>query len=460
MRNRFVSPTMPIRLGRLALGLAVGVSMLSSTAARADDEAPQAPFEIGVFGGGHFFNRLHWLGRADDEGDEKSPKSSFTLGLRAGWNFHKHLALEAEFAFASTKNRDLTTPMTILSYRAQLLYDILGEGKLRPFVTAGFGWMVSRVDDRELVDNDIDTVLHAGIGVKYAITDMIGVRFDGRIIAPPAAFSGILKVGDESAYDGPDWEALLSVYVALGAGEKAQPPPPAPAPPPPPPPVDDDPDKDGIKGDADKCPDKAEDKDGFEDEDGCPEPDNDGDGILDGDDKCPNKAENKNGVDDEDGCPEEDTDGDGFFGSADKCPDAPETKNNYKDDDGCPDEIPAAVKKFTGVIEGINFKTGSAVILRGSYPLLDRAVEVLKEFNDVRMEISGHTDDRGKDDMNQTLSQKRAESVKAYFVGKGIADNRLVALGQGETAPIADNKTSGGRAKNRRTEFKLINSGK
>jgi len=153
----------------------------------------------------------------------------------------------------------------------------------------------------------------------------------------------------------------------------------------------------GIVGAADKCPDQAEDKDGFEDEDGCPDPDNDKDGIPD---------------------------------VSDKCPDEPETKNGYKDDDGCPDEVPAAIKKFTGVIEGINFKSGRATLLPGSYALLDRAVGVLKEYPEVRLEISGHTDSRGKADKNRDLSQARADAVKTYFIGRGIDSGRVTSIGR------------------------------
>jgi outer membrane protein OmpA-like peptidoglycan-associated protein len=99
-------------------------------------------------------------------------------------------------------------------------------------------------------------------------------------------------------------------------------------------------DGDGIKDDVDKCPDEPEDFDGFEDTDGCPDPDNDQDGILDVDDLCPNTPENYNGIEDNDGCPEkteEDRDGDGIPDSVDKCPDVPEDKDGYEDKDGCPD---------------------------------------------------------------------------------------------------------------------------
>jgi len=97
-------------------------------------------------------------------------------------------------------------------------------------------------------------------------------------------------------------------------------------------------DNDGIMDNADQCPTEAEDKDGVEDTDGCPDPDNDGDTILDKDDKCPNQAEDSDGFQDTDGCPDPDNDGDGVDDSHDQCPDKKETMNGFKDDDGCPDE--------------------------------------------------------------------------------------------------------------------------
>ena len=99
-------------------------------------------------------------------------------------------------------------------------------------------------------------------------------------------------------------------------------------------------DGDGYKDDQDGCPDEPEDFDGFEDSDGCPDPDNDNDGILDVDDRCPNVAEDRDGDEDEDGCPEGsdgDRDGDGILDSRDKCPDDPEDRDGFEDRDGCPD---------------------------------------------------------------------------------------------------------------------------
>jgi hypothetical protein len=96
-------------------------------------------------------------------------------------------------------------------------------------------------------------------------------------------------------------------------------------------------DEDGIVDESDFCPLQAEDLDGFEDEDGCPDPDNDRDGIPDLTDECPNEPESLNGYMDDDGCPEPDSDGDGVGDALDNCPLEPEDKDQFQDDDGCPD---------------------------------------------------------------------------------------------------------------------------
>jgi outer membrane protein OmpA-like peptidoglycan-associated protein len=156
---------------------------------------------------------------------------------------------------------------------------------------------------------------------------------------------------------------------------------------------------------------------------------------------------------------------------ADKCPEEPETKNGYQDEDGCKDEIPQKLKQFTGVIQGITFKVNDATLLPGSNATLDKAVAVLKEYADLKMEIQGHTDDQplvaragAKYQDNQALSQARAETVMAYFVAKGIDASRLTAKGYAETQPVPGfepanlkgAKLNQARMKNRRVEFKLI----
>jgi outer membrane protein OmpA-like peptidoglycan-associated protein len=98
-------------------------------------------------------------------------------------------------------------------------------------------------------------------------------------------------------------------------------------------------DHDGVPDKADACPDQPEDRDGFKDDDGCPDPDNDGDGILDKDDKCPDLAEDMDGFEDQDGCPDLDNDQDGIPDKVDRCPNEPEDFDGDADTDGCPDLV-------------------------------------------------------------------------------------------------------------------------
>ena len=97
-------------------------------------------------------------------------------------------------------------------------------------------------------------------------------------------------------------------------------------------------DDDGIPDALDQCPTDKEDRDGYEDSDGCPDPDNDLDTVPDAVDKCPDQAEDQDNFEDRDGCPDPDNDKDGIPDVSDQCPNEPETKNGYKDEDGCPDE--------------------------------------------------------------------------------------------------------------------------
>ena len=210
-------------------------------------------------------------------------------------------------------------------------------------------------------------------------------------------------------------------------------------------------DGDGIPDDVDVCPNDPEDKDGFEDVDGCPDYDNDNDGIYDAQDQCPDHPEDRDGFNDADGCPDEDNDKDGIVDAEDACPNNPEVVNGYKDSDGCPDEKPQEIKQ-TLVLRGVNFKTASAELLEESYYVLEQVYNSLEAYPDVRVEIGGHTDDQGSDDYNLALSYDRAKAVVSYLVMRGIPGDRLVARGYGESRPLVPNTSAEGRAKNRRVE--------
>ena len=99
------------------------------------------------------------------------------------------------------------------------------------------------------------------------------------------------------------------------------------------------------------------------------------------------------------------------------------------------------------------FESNKAVLQPSSYPELDHAAEFMRAHPTMLVEIAGYTDSRGSDDLNQELSQNRANAVKAYMVSKGVEASRLIAVGHGESNPIATNDTEAGRAENRRVEF-------
>jgi outer membrane protein OmpA-like peptidoglycan-associated protein len=109
------------------------------------------------------------------------------------------------------------------------------------------------------------------------------------------------------------------------------------------------------------------------------------------------------------------------------------------------------------ILEQVQFDTGKATIKKASDRLLNEVAGVLKDHAEIaRIEVQGHTDDRGLPAQNQTLSQDRAAAVMKALVKRGIAEGRLTARGYGQGVPIADNKTEAGRQKNRRVQFKIV----
>jgi OmpA-OmpF porin, OOP family len=202
-------------------------------------------------------------------------------------------------------------------------------------------------------------------------------------------------------------------------------------------------DKDGINDDEDKCIDVA----GEQRYNGCPIPDTDKDGVNDEEDKCVDVS----GSVRYNGCPIPDTDKDGVNDEEDKCKDVPGVATNQ----GCP-EIPAAVvKKLEYAAKNILFETGSAKLKASSNKGLNDVAKILAENPDLILSIDGHTDNKGDAAKNQTLSQNRADAVKAYLVKKAADEARMTATGHGQDEPVADNTTAAGRQKNRRVELKL-----
>jgi outer membrane protein OmpA-like peptidoglycan-associated protein len=167
--------------------------------------------------------------------------------------------------------------------------------------------------------------------------------------------------------------------------------------------------------------------DGFQDDDGCPDPDNDKDGILDKQDKCPNDPETINGFEDEDGCP----------------------------DKGPPPKVKVEKTQLV-LLEKVSFEPDKPHILPKSHNLLDQLALTLKAHSELKIRIEGYTDSQGHMQHQVTLSQGRADSVMQYLIKKGIAPARMIAVGYGPANPIGDNKTPQGREANQRVEIHIV----
>jgi outer membrane protein OmpA-like peptidoglycan-associated protein len=220
--------------------------------------------------------------------------SGFKVGVNVGYTLRARRQI-ANFVSDDTVDLGLAieTPSGLDSLR--FLATVYGE--------------LQTVDDRggatftEKSDGHTSTATELDLGIRYNPIDTLSLTAGGGL-------------GLTDSVRSPDWR----VFMGIGYGSSTA-----------------DRDGDGVSDGDDKCPDDPEDKDGFQDSDGCPDPDNDGDGLLDGADKCPDTAEDLDGFEDSDGCPDTDNDGDGVTDADDRCPDDAEDKDGFEDGDGCPD---------------------------------------------------------------------------------------------------------------------------
>jgi outer membrane protein OmpA-like peptidoglycan-associated protein len=184
-------------------------------------------------------------------------------------------------------------------------------------------------------------------------------------------------------------------------------------------------DKDGIPDLQDKCPLEPEDRDGFQDEDGCPDPDNDHDGIADAVDRCPNEAEVVNGV---------------------------------ADDDGCPDEGVIEVHDNRIVLDSrVLFDQDRARVKTAARTHLQAIVTLWKQHPEwKRLVIEGHTDARGPERYNEWLSTERATRVRKALVEMGLPEDRIEIKGLGRSHPLDSSGTEEAHRRNRRVEFVIV----
>jgi len=206
-------------------------------------------------------------------------------------------------------------------------------------------------------------------------------------------------------------------------------------------------DGDGIPDYLDLCANTPLEAHGFIDKNGCLL-DSDDDGVPDYQDKCSNTPIEAHGKVDENGCPR-DTDGDSIPDYLDNCPTIPGVASNK----GCP-EIKKEVRTlFLKALQGIQFETGKTIIKKTSFAILNQIAQVLINNPSYLIEVRGHTDNVGKPATNLIMSEQRASAVRDYLIAKGVDGVRMTSHGFGDTLPVASNKTTVGKAKNRRVEF-------
>jgi len=459
--------------GRLFPILVLVLALSASVTVVLAEGGDKGSWELGGYVGYGFLDDY------DGGGAVLDPDNDLLFGLRAGYFMSPRLSLEGSIQTLMTET-DLAVPpnadVDLLSYRLNLLHNFRPGQSVRPFLTAGVG---REETDIQKGRDEADFGFNLGGGLRWYLTESIGLRGDLRWVSTDV--NGPIRRQE-------NWETSLGVLWAFGGKTPG------------------DADGDGVLDRRDKCPDTP--RGARVDEDGCPK-DSDGDGVYDGIDKCPDtkpgvpvdasgcpRDSDRDGVHDgldkcpdtpggaevdADGCPK-DSDGDGVYDGLDKCPDTPRgavvnAKGCPKDSDGdgvydgldkCPDTKRGVKVDETGcailfekdqanlVLEGVKFEFDSDQLTADSKTVLDGVAASLQDWKEIRIEVAGHTDSKGRDAYNLNLSQKRAESVRRYLIEQGVNGSRVVAKGYGETQPVADNATDRGRSENRRVELRKV----
>ncbi|MEN8007141.1 MAG: OmpA family protein [Candidatus Krumholzibacteriota bacterium] len=474
---------------RLVLSFLVLVCLVGASAQAVENE--------GRWGLGLDFGAAKLLGGNHDYSNvDQFGGLHFRYGLTNRWSLDaqmkygtarpgSHLGEDAGFTFSSV----YPFYTTMLQGMAGARYYFSPEGGIKPFGSVHVGFIDWKVRDETATESvglipggpvtdgytnswdpkkleSMNLTAGLGLGLEFFFSESVSMEVSGRYTF--IIDNTIDNIGSGTIY-GPGEvdanQAMLDGFVGMTVyfgGNKDR-------------------DGDGFENKYDRCPDEAEDLDGYLDEDGCPDPDNDDDGILDINDNCPDDVEDMDGFKDEDGCPDPDNDGDGVIDAKDKCPEEMEDVDGFQDDDGCPDpdndgdgvldaddqcgNTPEGVEvdetgcpviaeiKPEMVLQGVTFTVGKAELTHDSLNVLDKVAASLHAWPDATVEIQGHTDSTGSADLNRAISMLRAEAVREYLISKGIDPARMTAIGFGEDLPIGDNATAEGRAANRRVEL-------
>lgn len=406
----------------MALGLALPPA-LSPAAAE--------PTHIGVWFGPRLFSSSSRLGYIADAPAHPELQNGMELGARVARPFLPWLIPELELALSPTTTNAVggarAADVFWFEPRLHLRFEVWPGHVVEPFVVVGGGSPIAVSNANKTFATSIVGDGYVGGGLRFNTHKGFLLRFDARVaIVPSQPGSGFgatseldVGLGIEFVVGAP--HRLTEEELRLARGN-----------------LPSDRDGDGIPDAQDACPDRPEDVDGFEDDDGCPDIDNDFDRVLD---------------------------------IADKCPNTPEIYNGFEDDDGCPDVVPTDVDALRGTVEGLVYAEGETIVRDAALPSIKRIAKTMTTYPSIRVVLIGHTDDReakqfatAAEDgqpapelgtLSADLSRARAEAVKNALIATGIPQPRIVVEGKGADDPVADNAKPRGRLANRRVEIKL-----
>jgi OmpA-OmpF porin, OOP family len=398
------------------VGLAGLLIVCTSLPAAAD------PYQVGGWFGPRVYSKDSSLGYIDDAPFHPMLQGTMALGGRIARPLYPWLVPELELALSVPKTtRTGAEPVSVfwLDPRVHVRFELMPEERLQPFIVVGGSAPIALSTATRTFGNGIVGDGYVGLGVRYDTGKAFTLRSDVRVAILPGAESPITSEIDIG----------FGVEFALGRGARRRA-------------------TTRVVQESMAA-------------------DRDGDGMVDGKDACPDRAEDQDGFDDSDGCPDIDNDLDRVLDVADKCATVPETYNGFEDDDGCPDAVPPDVEAIRGTIEGLIYADGETGVRRSAQRSINKIAKVLADHPAVRVVLIGHTDDReakgfaaGQPEqdpaaLSADLSRARAEAVKQAIVKAGVDATRIDVEGKGAEDAVADNDKPRGRLANRRVELQL-----
>ena len=396
--------------------------------------------------------------------NDVSLDNSFIYGARAAYHLTRGLALEGTYGHSGAKQTVGGADVDLNHYGLDVVWDLMPDARFVPYLSGGW----AQIDYK--ADGAVSTEVLNGAELAFGLKTRLGgdnASYRALRLEVRDVMTNLTPAFANENSTTHNFIATLGVQFAFGKSSH-------------------DTDNDGIRDrddicadtpggamiDATGCPTDGDNDGVFDgldkcdgtpagatvDASGCPL-DSDDDGIYDGLDKCDGTP--AGAVVDNSGCPL-DSDGDGVFDGIDQCNDT--AANLQVDQSGCPiamTETEVQLLNPGGITTSqIVFASSSAEIDVEHSAILMEIGETLARWPELQIEIIGHTDDTGSASFNQKLSEQRAQSVLDHFQANfpNVNTAQFKATGQGEDAPIADNKTVEGRQANRRVEFKVLNT--